>query len=147
MTFSRLLLITVRGLAVAAAVLSIWASVNIWTSPITAQVVSTSQQAGEPEVTESYTETYTWFEYSGWWGTFLLVLAASLGLAGAAAALMGNERILAGIALLMIFGVTISGFSIGGAYLTPAVIILLAALALSLYRRIQHLQRSGDELE
>ena len=108
------------------------ASLYIFFSPISAQVVTARRVFGASrDIVEIFTREQTWYEAQGFWG--ICVLAIFTGLYLLAVRLAWRRRYTA-LAMLSVIAIALSivaGFSIGAAYLPAALGLMVGTLLLA----------------
>ena len=118
----------------AVAIAASWAtgaSLYIFFSPMTAQVVTARIVNGNPRhIVETFTREQSWYEAQGLWGVCVLAIFAGLYLLAVRLAWRGRYAALATLSAIAITLSILAGFSIGGAYVPAALGLLVGTLLL-----------------
>ena len=118
-----------KAIVAIAASWAIGASLYIFFSPISGQVVTASGIFGDSStVVETFTKEQSWYEAQGLWGVFVLVIFSGLYLLAARLAWRSNYVALAFVSVIAVALSIITGFSIGGVYLPAALGLFVATL-------------------
>ncbi len=118
-----------KAIVAIAASWAIGASLYIFFSPISVQVVTASGIFGDSStVVETFTKEQSWHEAQGLWGVFVLVIFSGLYLLAVRLAWRSNYVALAFVSVTAVALSIITGFSIGGVYLPAALGLFVATL-------------------
>ena len=115
---------------------AIGASLYIFFSPMSAQVVTVRRVFGDSrDIVETFTRKQSWYEAQGLWGVCVLAIFAGLYLLAVQLAWRSRYTALAILSVIAIALSIVGGFSIGGVYL-PAALGLFVGTLLFLSSRL-----------
>jgi hypothetical protein len=110
---------------------AIGASLYIFFSPISAQVVTARQDFGNStDIVETISREQSWYQAQGLWGVCVLAVFAGFYLLVLRLAWRGHYTAVAMLSVISIALSIVAGFSIGGAYLPAASVLMIGAVLL-----------------